>query len=187
MKNAHRTALVAGATGLTGECVLKQLIEDNTYTRVDVLTRRPLPLRHAKVREHIIDFNRDFNRDSEMDHLFKVDDVFCCLGTTMKKAGSRETFCRVDRDYPVKIASVASQNNARQFLVISALGANPGSMIFYNRTKGEMEQGLKDLPLNTLHIFRPSLLKGNRKEFRFAERLSVIIADIFSFMLIGRL
>src|SRR5690606_18048475 len=111
---------------------------------------------------------------------FDVDDVFCCLGTTIKKAGSQEAFKIVDYDYPVKLALMAQTADVQNFLVISALGANAQSKVFYSRTKGQLENQLKEINLKALHIFQPSLLLGNRQEFRLGEKIASILSPVFS-------
>ncbi|PTX64830.1 uncharacterized protein YbjT (DUF2867 family) [Melghirimyces profundicolus] len=179
----EKTALVAGASGLVGHHLTKRLLEDPRYRQVTLLVRRRLPLEEAKLEQRVIDFDR-LDREAEGVH---AEDVFCCLGTTMKKAGGKEAFRRVDYGYPLSLARHARQPGTRQFLVITALGADPGSGIFYNRVKGELEEALKELDLPSLHLFRPSLLLGNREEFRFGESVAARMMPALSFALRGRL
>ena len=164
---AGRTALLLGATGLVGGHVLDLLLASPRYSRVRVLGRRRLARTDAKLDSQEIDFDR-LARHAE---LFRVDDVFCCLGTTIAKAGSQEAFRRVDLSYVVEAASLASEAGAEQFLVVSAVGADPDSRVFYNRVKGEMEAGVKRLPFRAVWILRPSLLLGEREEFRLGEKV----------------
>lgn len=181
MKN-KRTALVIGATGLVGQEVVKELCSRIEYGEVRVISRRPIELEHEKLTVSIIDFNY-----LEGAHIGVVDDVFCCLGTTMKKAKSKAAFRQVDLDYPLQLASLAKKNNARQFLVVSAMGADLSSTFYYNRMKGLMEEQLIALDLPVLQIFRPSLLLGDRKEFRLGETVGAKVMSAFSWALVGPL
>ncbi|WP_084243948.1 oxidoreductase [Planomicrobium okeanokoites] len=176
-----KSALIAGATGLTGSKLVEVLLDRPEYDRVTVLVRRPLELEHPKLEQIQVDYYRleDYKKH------FQVDDVFCCLGTTIKKAGSQKAFRRVDYDYPVALAELAKSAGAKKFLVISAMGADSRSNIFYNRVKGQMEDSLKKLDLSALHIFRPSLLLGDRKEFRLGEKAASLISPVFSPILRG--
>ncbi len=178
-----RTAFLAGATGLTGGHCLKILLEDSLYSEIRVLTRKPLPLKHPKLREQIIDF------DNLEQHggFIAADHVFCCLGTTIKQAGSREAFRKVDLEYPVQIAQLARGNGATHYLLISALGANPDSRIFYNRVKGETEEKIKSITYPGVMIFRPSLLLGDREEFRTGEKVGEFLFRLVKPFLAGRL
>jgi uncharacterized protein YbjT (DUF2867 family) len=111
--------------------------------------------------------------------------VFCCLGTTIKKAGSQEVFRKVDYAYPLRIAELAIANGAEQLLIVTALGADPNSRIFYNRVKGEIEQAISKIPFRAIHIFRPSILVGNRRESRPGERIGIAAMKFFSFLMVG--
>jgi uncharacterized protein YbjT (DUF2867 family) len=162
---SSRTALVIGATGLIGgECV-DLLLADPTYAAVKVVGRRPVDRRHPK----LVQYQTDLGRLRELAEIFPVDAVFCCLGTTIRKAGSREAFRRVDVEYPVLAGRLAAETGAGHFLVVSALGADARSRVPYNRAKGDMENALRALALPALWIFRPSVLLGSRREFRPAE------------------
>ena len=136
-----RTALVAGASGLVGGHVLRLLLEERAYVRVTVLARRELPLAHKKLEQRVV----SFDRLAQIADFPRVNDVFCCLGTTLKQAGSREAFRTVDYTYVVELARVAVRHRAAQFLVVTALGAAPGSRIFYSRVKGEAEEAVRRL------------------------------------------
>jgi uncharacterized protein YbjT (DUF2867 family) len=114
-----------------------------------------------------------------------VDDVFCCLGTTIRAAGSREAFRGVDFGYVVGAAQAAAENGARQLLLISAVGADPGSRVFYSRVKGEVEDAVGELPFRGTQIFRPSLLLGKREQFRLGERIAALALPLVSFLLVG--
>jgi len=177
----QRKALVVGASGLTGGHCLSRLLDTPVYGEVRVLGRRPLGVEHPRLREYIIDFDRP---ETWRDHL-AVNDVYCCLGTTMKKAGSREAFYRVDYDYPVGIAREASKKNADRFLAVSAIGADPGSRVYYSRVKGEMENAVRAFPFRAVHIFRPSLLLGARGETRILEGIGRFASRAVSPLMIG--
>lgn len=161
-----KTALVLGATGLIGDLLTHQLTESSRYETVKVLVRTPLNWQHPRIQEVPFDFDRPNGL------LTQADDIFCCLGTTMKKAGSKEAFKKVDYQYPVDIARLSLANGANQFAIVTAMGADPESSFFYNRVKGEVERDLTAMNFPTLLIFRPSLLLGNRTENRLGERLA---------------
>lgn len=175
--------LVAGSTGLVGRALIEELIGDPRVGRVIALSRRALPLRHEKLSIEIVDFE-----NLEAAVATKVfDTLFCCLGSTIRKAGSQEAFARVDRDYPIALARGATVAGAREFQLVTALGADSSSRVFYNRTKGEAEQGVRAAFSGTLRIFRPSLLLGARDESRPAEALAMALSPLLGPLLIGRL
>jgi uncharacterized protein YbjT (DUF2867 family) len=182
MKNT-RTALLLGATGLVGGQCLELLLGDEAYERVVTLGRRSLPLEHAKLTQHVI----DFENLSEHAEVMRAQDVFCCLGTTIKQAGSEEAFRKVDFTYPHEVARLAHANGAEQFLLVSALGADARSRIFYNRVKGETEEAIGRLAFDGVQIFRPSLLLGERAQFRLGERVAEKLSRLFSFLFFGSL
>ena len=155
-----RSALVLGATGLVGAALLARLLDDPRYASVRVLARRPLSRRHPKLSVEIADFER---LDAHA-HAFAVDDVFCCLGTTLRQAGSRAAFRRVDFDYVLAAARLCVAAGAGHYLWISAVGASPASAAFYSRVKGELEAAIARLPLRRWTAVRPSLLLGARAE-----------------------
>ncbi|MDR9748470.1 MULTISPECIES: oxidoreductase [Paenibacillus] len=169
MENHERQALVIGATGLVGGLLVRSLLQNPAYGRIRVLVRRPLELEHAKLEQHVVDWEQ---LEEQKDLFRDVDDLYCCLGTTIKKAGSQENFRQVDFHYPVKAAILAKEHGVSQMLVISSMGADAGSRIFYSRTKGEMEEALSAIGFGSLHIFRPSLILGDRKEKRLGEQLA---------------
>jgi uncharacterized protein YbjT (DUF2867 family) len=179
-----KTALIAGASGLVGRQCLARLLADPIYGQVVALVRRPLPITDAKLTQQVTDFDR---LGAEGARFPASDDVFCCLGTTMKQAGSREAFRRVDFTYIVSLAARAVQYGARQFLLVSALGANPHSQIFYNRVKGETEAAVARLPFAGRQIFRPSILMGERAEHRPAERAGAAILQALARAMLGPL
>jgi uncharacterized protein YbjT (DUF2867 family) len=178
-----RTALVAGASGLVGGHVLRRLLEDPDYDRVTVLARRELPLAHAKLTQRLV----DFDHLAQLADFPRVHDVFCCLGTTRKQAGSADAFRKVDLTYVVELGRVAVRHRASQFLVVTALGADPGSRVFYSRVKGEAEGAVRRLSFDGLYIFRPSLLLGARPDRRRGEWLAALLSPLISWALVGRL
>jgi len=180
---SNKIALLVGATGLVGGHCLDLLLEDETYEKVIVLSRRSLQREHPKLQERTVNFD-DLVREKDWTN---ADHIFCCLGTTIKKAGSQEAFSKVDFHYPHEIARLASQSGAEQFLLVSAMGADVNSKIFYNRVKGEVERAISELPFYGIQIFRPSLLLGNRQEFRFGEKIAKLLMPAFSFLLAGGL
>lgn len=163
--NYVKTALVVGATGLVGNSLVRQLADSALYERVNVLTRRPLAWQHPRLQE----INYDFDRPSSL--LVQADHIFCCLGTTIRKAGSRDAFRKVDYQYPINIARMGRANGASLFAIVTSMGADAGSTFFYNRVKGEVERDLALFDYPALLIFRPSLLLGQRRDFRFGERV----------------
>ena len=180
---ASRTALVAGASGLVGSRVLRLLLEDPAYARVTVLARRELPLSHKKLEQRVV----SFDRLAQIADFPRVHDVFCCLGTTMKQAGSPAAFRRVDCTYVVELARVAVRHRASQFLVVTALGADPRSRIFYGRVKGEAEEALRRLQFEGIQIFRPSWLVGARAKGRPIERMAGLLSPLVAWAFVGPL
>jgi uncharacterized protein YbjT (DUF2867 family) len=152
MKN--KTALIAGSTGLVGNELLNLILNDDYYSKVISVVRNSTGISNAKLKEIKIDFENIENYSSEI----LGNDIFCCLGTTIKKAGSKENFKKVDLDYPLQIAGAALVNGAQQFFVVSSIGADKNSKAFYTSVKGEMEEDLKKLNYFSLNIFRPSFL-----------------------------
>ena len=179
-----KTALVLGASGLVGNELVKTLIQRNQYNKIHLLVRRPIDHFESTVCEqHAVDFDK---LEAYLE-LFQVADVFCCLGTTIKKAKSKEAFRKVDYDYPVEAAKLALKGGAEKFLIVSAMGSDSQSRFFYNRVKGDVETSLKSLNLPSLHIFRPSLLLGERKEFRFGEKLAAKASGLLNKIMVGPL
>ena len=182
-----KSALVIGASGLVGkECVLALLAHPD-YDKVIMLVRTQLPITAAKLEQHTVDFSNFSQASSEHHHYFNVDEVYCCLGTTIKKAKSKQKFAEIDLDLVVNIANIAKQAQVTTFSVISSIGANENSKNFYSATKGKMEQSVKVLHLNNLIIVRPSLLLGKRNETRLLESIGIKVFSLLSFMLIGPL
>lgn len=178
-----RTALLLGATGLVGGHCLELLLGDPAYSKVSAIGRRRSAYEHQKLEQHVVDFDKLQDYAS----VIRATDVFCCLGTTIKKAGSKENFRRADFTYQLETARLASQNGAEQLLLVSALGADARSSIFYNRVKGELEDAVSKLAFDGVNIFRPSLLLGERAEFRLGERVAELPMRYVSFLMVGPL
>lgn len=180
---ANKTALILGASGLVGSYCLEEILNCGKYQQVFVAGRRELPGCDPRVTQLIGDL-------SDMPALLagiQADDVFCCLGTTIRRAGSKAAFEAVDREMPVAAARALRHQGLNHFLVISAMGADPESGIFYNRVKGLMEQDLEALDLPALSIFRPSLLAGSREESRPMEKLGICAGRALRFAFVGPL
>lgn len=178
-----KTAIIIGATGLTGQALLSQLLKDDFFNHVVVFVRKKIDITHNKLAQHCIDFNA---LDSYKD-LVKGDVVFCCMGTTIKVAGSQDAFKKVDFTYPIEFAKIAKQNNINVFCLQSSLGADAKSNNFYLKVKGETEQAIQQLHFNSFASFRPSMLLGNRNEFRLGEKIGKVVMQALSFMFIGKL
>jgi uncharacterized protein YbjT (DUF2867 family) len=178
----NKTALVIGATGLVGEETLKQLLQSADYTNVIALTRKPIDLKNAKLENQVVDFDKP-----EQYNTIKADDVFCAMGTTIGKAGSQAAFKKVDFEIPLKVAEFALKNGATKFILVSSLGANARSGVFYSRTKGELEEALMKLKYKSLIILRPSILLGDRKEHRPGEEIGRFVAEKLPFLFSGPL
>lgn len=177
----NRTALLAGATGLVGSHALQRLLADATWGHVVTVGRRTVSQRHDKLEQRML----DLGALDAVDDLPHADDVFCCLGTTIKQAGSQPAFRRVDHDFVVALARAGLRLGATQFLLVSAIGADPASRIFYSRVKGEAEAAVRQLPYRGVQVFRPSLLLGERAEFRFGERVAAWVAPALPLFLPG--
>lgn len=178
-----RTALLAGATGLVGSHVLELLLADATWDRVITVGRRTAPARHEKLEQRIVDLGA-LEAAADLPH---ADDVFCCLGTTIKQAGSQAEFRRVDHDFVVALARAGLAVGGTQFLLVSAIGADPRSRVFYSRVKGETEAAIRALPYRAVQIFRPGLLLGTRTDRRRGERFAMLVAPLLQPLLVSRL
>lgn len=175
--------MIAGAAGAIGSVLLELLNDSDQYTKIHCIGRREPSIIGEKIKAHIVSYN-------ELDQLnFQdpIDDVFCTIGTTIKVAGSVESFKKVDRDYVHQVGKLAKRLNVKTCSVISAIGADAGSSNFYNQTSGEAEELLQSLDFNSLRIFRPSLLYGDRDEFRLKETVSFILLTIMTPLLQGAL
>ncbi|MFJ7982859.1 NAD(P)H-binding protein [Lysinibacillus xylanilyticus] len=177
-----RAAIVVGATGLTGTSLVEQLCENDEYVSVTVIARRAPAYTHPKLEVKIRNFDTLEEKDIEFAH-----ELYCCLGTTIKKAGSREEFEKIDFEYPLTIASLAKKRGIPHMLVITAMGANESSPFYYNRVKGKLEHDLMELGLQRLSIIRPSLLVGEREEFRLGEKAGEKVLKLVKPLLVGPL
>ncbi|MDD4803331.1 MAG: oxidoreductase [Syntrophomonas sp.] len=178
-----KRALLFGASGLVGGELLKYLLEADEYEQVAIIVRKDLGLSHPKLLQVVADFSV-LSRHSD---IFAVSDIFCCLGTTANKTRDKKEYKKIDVDYPLEIARLAMDKQVQNFLVVSAMGANKNSKVFYNRIKGLLEDQLIEIGLPALHIFRPSLLTGARKEFRLGEKAAIVLTRSFIFMFTGPL
>jgi uncharacterized protein YbjT (DUF2867 family) len=175
-----QTALIVGASGLIGEQLLALLLASSRYNKVIALVRQPLSLEHHKLEQYQVNFE---HLAQELSDLCPVDHIYCTLGTTIKKAGSKEAFYQVDHNYPLTIAEHFHHRGASLFAIVSAIGANKHSAVFYNQVKGKVEANLADIGYQHLGIFQPSMLVGNRKEFRLAEYLGTIFMKLFALII----
>lgn len=180
MSPNERIALIAGATGLVGGFCLQDLLDEPVYTHIVSLVRKPTHFTHSKLTELVVNFDELAARPP-----VPCNDVFCTLGTTIKKAGSQEAFRKVDFGYPAALAGWAQRGGARQFVVVSSVGADKASGNFYLKTKGQMEDAIERIGFAGLHIFRPSMLIGRREESRPGERIGIAIAKAFGFLFVG--
>lgn len=172
-----KVALIAGGTGLIGSQLLQLLLGSNRYHTVVALTRKELPV-HSKLVQIKMEKNT-----LEIDATTRIDDVFSCLGTTIAKAHSKQKFYEVDFTYPLLLAKKSLTQGAQQYLLVSALGANKKSPIYYNRVKGEIEEAIANTGFSTVHMLRPSLLLGSRNEKRPGEEAAKFFYRVFGFII----
>ncbi len=178
---SSQTAVVLGASGLVGSHVVQQLLTEDTFATVRVLVRRALPLQHPKLEQQIVNFA---NYDDYKNKLAKGDCIFCCIGTTKANVkGDEAEYRKIDFDIPVNAARFGSEAGFKQYMLVSAMGANSKARIFYSRLKGEVEEVIGTFHFTGFHIFRPSFLLGNRKEKRMGELIAKTISNIFSFLI----
>ena len=179
----QKTALIIGATGLTGGILLNELLHDDRYAKVKVLSRKSLQQVHPKLEVQLIDFEN-------MGHYKKVfiaDECYCCIGTTKAKTPDEDRYRQIDYGIPVEAARICKYNGVPAFIVMSSLGADPNSRVFYSRIKGEMEEAILDLSFKKTIIVRPSLIAGERKEKRVGEQIAKLVMGIVNPILVGRL
>jgi uncharacterized protein YbjT (DUF2867 family) len=182
-ESAGRIALVAGGSGLVGGQLLPLLLQAPQYTRVHALSRRPLPFDHPRLANRVVRFEASLQAQLKG---LQCQDAFCCLGTTIREAGSQAAFRAIDRDLVVEFAQLALASGAERMVVVSALGANAASKNFYLRVKGEMEKALEGLRFRALDILEPSLLLGARRELRVLELSAQLAMHLVNPLLLGR-
>ncbi|BFM43252.1 oxidoreductase [Flavobacterium sp. CFS9] len=178
-----KKAIVYGASGLVGSYILENLLNNTTYEQIVIVVRKELNIQHPKLKMLI----GDFNTLSEVIKDIQVDEVFIALGTTRKKTPDKKQYYRIDHDYPILATKLAKENGAKAVFLVSALGANAKSSIFYTRLKGETEQGIISLNLEHTYIFRPSMILGDRKESRPMERVFIGIFKLINPLFVGEL
>lgn len=174
-----KTAIILGATGLTGSILLEKLLKDDTYDKIKLFSRSSVGINSPKIEEYIIDMFQ-LKNNSET---FKADVVFCCIGTTKSKTPNKDTYKKIDYGVPVVAAKLAKQNDIKTFIVISALGASENSSVFYNKTKGKMQRDVLLQKIDNTYILQPSLIVGNRNESRFGENLAEAFMKVFGFLI----
>ena len=178
-----KTAIIIGSTGLIGSHLLNLILNSNDYLNVITFVKRDAGIKHKKLTQHII----DFDKPETYKELVVGDDLFCTIGTTIKKAGNKEAFRKVDFEYPRQFATFALRNKVKQFLIISSLDADAKSGNFYLKTKGEIQDFLKECKFESVSVLQPSLLLGDRKEFRLGEKIGAFFMKTLSFMFLGNL
>ncbi len=176
-----KTALVIGANGLIGSALIEQLIQHNDIEKIIAFVRKPLSISNSKLQVEVV----DMMNPSAYSEKINGDILFCCIGTTIKTAGSQEAFSKVDFQIPVAFAKVAHQNNLPQYLMVSSLGADQNSSNFYLKTKGRCETEIAKIGLKSFSAFQPSMLLGKRTEFRLGEMIGKVIMTGLSFLFIG--
>ena len=176
--------LILGSSGLTGSNVLKHALEDTRISEVFIWVRKPLGISHPKLKEVIVNF---LDYESVETKFPLVDSVCCCIGTTIKKAGSKHAFYETDVTIPKTIAEIAHKKGVKTFILQSSIGANPNANNFYLKCKGEIENSISDLNFNSFVILQPSLLLGNRKEIRLVEKSAMYLMRFLNWLFVGPL
>lgn len=178
-KEGVKSATVLGATGLVGSILLEKLLNSDRIKHVQVLGRSSVELSNPKLEEHLGDLTKlEFYADKEA-----TDYVFVCIGTTRSKTPDMNTYKKIDLGIPLNAAKWAASSKSEKIVLVSAMGADPKSRIFYNRIKGNMEQEVSKTNIETVIFVRPSLIIGNRNEFRLGERIGIVLAKVFSFLI----
>jgi uncharacterized protein YbjT (DUF2867 family) len=176
-----KTAIIIGATGLVGSTLVKQILDNPAYSKVVLLLRKPLNISHSNLVQEVIDFDKlDASK-------IVGDDLFCAMGTTLAKAGSKEAQYKIDCTYPYEIGKIAKANGVKQFILVSSVGANFDSSNFYLRTKGDLEKRIESLGFQNFVSLRPSMLLGDREESRLGEKIGKVLSNILSPLLFGSL
>jgi uncharacterized protein YbjT (DUF2867 family) len=178
-----KTAIILGATGLTGSILLEKLLNDDRYKTIKLFARKEIEGMPSKVQQFVGDILEldNFKKD------FTADEVFCCIGTTAKKTPDKALYKKIDFGIPVTAAKLAKANGIPTFLVVSALGANAQSAIFYSKTKGEMEQAVLSEKIEKTHILQPSFIGGDRQEKRIGEKIGLVVFKFLQPLLLGKL
>lgn len=179
----NKTAIVLGATGLTGGILLEKLLSDTMYAKIKLFSRNAVDVKSDKIEEHLINLLQLENYKEE----FVADVVFCCIGTTAAKTKDTAKYKQIDYGIPVKAAKLAKENNIATFIVMSSMGAAVTSNTFYSKTKGEMERDILHQKIKNTQILRPSLIGGNREEFRLGERIGKGIMSVLNPLFVGSL
>lgn len=176
-----KTAVVIGSSGLVGSHLVDQLLLSSSYSKIILINRKHAQGNNTKIEEHLINFDQpDLSS-------IKGDDVFCAIGTTLRKAGSKEAQFKIDCQYPSQLAALLKENGAKQFILVSSLGANATSSNFYLRTKGQLEKNIEAFNYHSTIFVRPSFILGDRKEFRFGEKIGIAVFKLISPLLLGTL
>ena len=176
-------AILLGASGLIGGELLKLLLADPTYSKIKIIVRKKLAVVNEKLEQIIADFSTIEAHKEKL----KADVVFSCLGSTKKKTPDLKKYYQIDHDYPLLVAKLAKDQEVNSFHIVSSLGANSSSSSFYLKMKGEIEDDIAKTGFKSLHIYRPSLLTGDRKEKRVIESISEVIMKILNPLLFGSL
>jgi len=183
MTNNNKTALIFGSTGLVGTALLDVLKMSDEFRCIKVFVRKKSNILHLKVQEIEVDFDDLSSIASDI----TGDVVFICLGTTMAKAGSKEAFYKVDYTYCYEAAKLSAKNRVGQVILISSMGADPSSMVYYSKVKGEIERDISQIAFTSVNIVRPSLLLGDRKENRLGEKIFTFLNKYLNFLFVGPL
>jgi uncharacterized protein YbjT (DUF2867 family) len=178
-----KKVIVAGASGLIGGELVHLLLNNNNIDEVTALVRKPINISSSKLKQIII----DFDKLHEYKNLITGDAIYCCLGTTKSKTPDRADYRKIDHDYPEMLAKISAENKIKQFHFVSALGADSKSTVFYSRLKGETEADISGYSFQSIHIYRPSLLLGERKENRTFEKTGAKIMKVLNLFLVGNL
>jgi uncharacterized protein YbjT (DUF2867 family) len=178
-----KKAIIVGASGLIGSSLLDILLRESGFDEVLILVRKELPVQHIKLKQLVVDFDRLENHAAEI----TGDVIFSCLGTTMKKTPDLTMYRKIDHDYPLQLAQIAKQKGVEQYHMVSSLGANANASNFYLKTKGQVEEDLKQVGLTTLCIYQPAFLTGDRKEYRLAEKFLIPLMKLINPLLVGNL
>ncbi|MEM0517526.1 NAD(P)H-binding protein [Aequorivita flava] len=174
-----KTAIILGATGLTGGILLEKLLKDASFEKIKLFSRSSAKKHSPKIEEHLIDM---FQLE-DYSEAFKADVAFCCFGTTKAKTPDKEIYKKIDYGIPVTAAKLAKNNGIKTFIVISALGADENSSVFYNKTKGQMERDVLAENIENTYILQPSLIVGDRDENRLGEKVATFFMKSFGFLI----